>query len=80
MSDRNDQPMTTGAWFLTMLLLSVPLLNLVLIVVWACGVGNISRVTFCRASILLVVISLLIYLVFSGFLIGVAHYISTQVG
>jgi len=52
MSDYDDRPITTGAWFLTLLVLAIPLVNLIMYIVWACGVGNRSRVTFCRASLL----------------------------
>jgi hypothetical protein len=62
MSDYNDSPMSTGAWFLTLLVLAIPLLNLIMYIVWACGVGNRSRVTFCRATILWVVIGVGLYI------------------
>ena len=52
MSDHNDPPMTTGAWFLTLLVLGIPVLNLVMYIIWACGVGNRNRVTYCQAVIL----------------------------
>ena len=53
----NEQPMSTGAWFLTLLVLAIPLLNVILYVVWAFGAGNRNRVTFCRASLLWAVIA-----------------------
>lgn len=64
MSDYDNRPMTTGDWFITMLLLAIPLVNLILIIVWACGVGNRNRVTYCRASILWFVIGLVLYVIF----------------
>ena len=63
MSHYNEEPMSTGAWFLTLLVLAIPLLNLIMYFIWACGVGNRSRVTFCRATILWSLIGLAIYLV-----------------
>lgn len=61
MSDYDNRPMSTGAWFLTLLVLAIPLVNLIMYVIWALGVGNRSRVTFCRASILWTVIIIGIY-------------------
>jgi hypothetical protein len=58
-----DETMSTGAWFLTLLVLGIPFVNLILYIVWACGVGNRNRVTFCRASILLTVIGFAIILI-----------------
>ena len=44
--------MTTGRWFVTLLVLAIPLVNLIMYVIWAINGGNRSRTTFCRASIL----------------------------
>ena len=63
MADYDNRPMTTGDWFFTMLLLTIPVVNFILLIIWACGVGNRNRVTYCRASILWVLIGLLLYLV-----------------
>ena len=62
MSEYNDPPMTTAEWFLTLLVLAIPLVNLIMYIVWACGVGNRSRVTFCRATILWSVIIIALYI------------------
>ncbi len=56
-----ERPMTTGAWFLTLLVLAIPLVNIIMYIVWACGVGNINRVTFCRATILWALIGFALY-------------------
>ncbi len=79
MTDDDNRPMTTGSWFLTILLLSIPIVNFVLFIVWACGVGNRSRVTFCRASILWFVIGLVLYLLFF-MVLGVGAALCSQAG
>jgi len=66
MANYEDSPMSTGAWFFTLFVLAIPLLNVIMYIVWACGVGNQSRVTYCRASILWVVLFLIIYIVLSA--------------
>ncbi len=66
MSNYDESPMTTGAWFLTLLVLAIPLANVIMYIVWSCGVGNRSRVTFCRATILWAVIGLVLYVTAVG--------------
>jgi hypothetical protein len=61
MSDYDERPMTTGGWFWTLLVLAIPLVNLIMYIVWACGAGNRNRVTFCRATILWCVIGIALY-------------------
>ena len=61
MSYSDESPMSTGAWFLTMVILAIPILNLIMYVIWALGIGNRNRVTFCRATILLSLIGAVVY-------------------
>jgi len=56
MDEDQEAPMSTWDWFWTLLLLNIPVVGLILFIVWACGVGNVNRVTFCRAILLLVVV------------------------
>lgn len=59
----DNRPMSTGAWFITLLVLAIPILNLIMYLIWAFGAGNRNRVTFCRASILWALIGVAIYAV-----------------
>ena len=61
MSDLNERPMTTGEWFWTLLLLSIPLVNIICFIVWITGSGNRNRVTYCRAMLLWSLIAFLFY-------------------
>jgi hypothetical protein len=72
MTDYDERPMTTGAWFLTLLLLSIPVVNIILYIVWACGAGNRNRVTFCRASLLWLLIGVLLYVLLIGLGVSLA--------
>jgi len=47
-----EKPLTTGEWFITLLLLGLPVIGIVMYFVWAFGGGNISRRNFCRAALL----------------------------
>ena len=60
-----EKPLTTGEWFLTLLILGLPLIGLIMHLVWAFGDGHRSRRNFCRASLLL--IAVLVGLAFIGF-------------
>ncbi len=62
----NDQPMTTGDWFFTLLILSIPVVNIVFFVIWLVGTGNRNRVTFCRASLLLSLIGIILVVIISA--------------
>jgi len=53
MSDpENNRPLTTGEWFLTILILGLPLIGIVMYFVWAFTDGNLGRRNFCRATLL----------------------------
>ena len=67
MSDYDNRPMSTGAWFLTLLVLAIPLVNLIMYVIWALGVGNRNRVTYCRASILWTLLIIGVYAIIFSF-------------
>lgn len=61
--------MTVGDWLLTLVLLSVPLLNVVLLLVWAFdGRTHPNKANFCKAYlIVMVAVTLLAVLLLLGF-------------
>ena len=53
--------MSTTDWFFTQLILSIPLVNIIVLIMWAAGSsGNVNRRNFCRATLLWAVIAFLI--------------------
>lgn len=57
-------PMTMGEWLLTILALMIPCAGIILYFVWAFGShGNINRRNYCRASLIVTGIVILIYIV-----------------
>ena len=56
MLSENERPMSTADWFLTLLILAIPVVNIVMIIVWGVGTGNVNRVAYCRAILLFVAI------------------------
>lgn len=57
-NDGTEKPLTTGEWFVTVLILGLPLVGLIMHFVWAFGDGNVSRKNFCRAVLLWMAIGL----------------------
>jgi hypothetical protein len=65
------RPLTVWEWLVTLILLCVPLLNIILCLVWALSSsGNIHRSNFCRATLFLIPVAVVIALV-CGLLKGV---------
>lgn len=50
--DDDSRPLRTSEWFLTLLILALPVIGLVMHLVWAFGGGNLGRRNFCRATLL----------------------------
>jgi len=64
------EPLSVGGWIWTMILLSIPILNVIMIFVWAFGKGNVGRKHFAIAEliiILVVVLSIVACFIILGF-------------
>ena len=56
-----NEPLSTGAWLGIMILMSIPFLNIVLLIIWACGgCQNRNRINFARGNLLYILIIFLI--------------------
>ncbi|EEZ75424.1 TPA: hypothetical protein ACFP4U_001896 [Neisseria lactamica] len=67
--------MTTGQWVLTMIVFMIPLVNIIMLFVWAFGIGNPNRANFCKAQLLIYLIGLLIgSVLFMGWSALGTHY------
>ena len=65
MSDNdNTRPLSTGEWFLTLLVLAIPLVGIIMYFVWAFGAGNVNRTNFCRAGLLWMAIGFVLAILF----------------
>ena len=71
MEDATYKPVTVGDWVLTFLLMCIPLVNLIMLFVWAFG-GNapISKANWAKAALIWTLIAIAIYFII--FLIFVA--------
>ncbi len=53
MSEETMRPMTVGEWFVTLLVLALPLIGVVMYLYWAFADGvNENKRNFCRAGLL----------------------------
>jgi hypothetical protein len=66
MSDSEYKPITIGNWLVTLILLVIPLVNIIMLIVWAAsGSTHPSKKTFAQAYLVLIGIIICI-----GFLVG----------
>ena len=62
MSENNDV-VTTGNWIITYLIMCIPLINIIMLFVWAFGGGTqASKANWAKASLLWIVISILLFI------------------
>jgi succinate dehydrogenase/fumarate reductase cytochrome b subunit len=67
----NSAPMSVKSWVGTLLLLCIPLVNLILLFVWAFGDGaNSNKKNYAKASLIIVGCVTVIYVLFFVLLIG----------
>ena len=64
------QPTSVGGWILTLFLLSIPVLNIIMIIVWLVGDTEPSKKNFIIASIIYGIIFTVLYMLFIGALIA----------
>jgi hypothetical protein len=60
MSENNDV-VTTGNWIITYLIMCIPLINIIMLFVWAFGGGaQASKANWAKASLIWIVISIIL--------------------
>jgi hypothetical protein len=67
LNDKNNQPMTVLGWLGTFLVMLIPLVNIVMVFVWAFGSnGNRSRKTFFQAYLIIFIVIIILSIVFGS--------------
>lgn len=62
-----EPAMTLGDWLITLLVLSIPCVNIIMFFVWGFGSGgNTSRKNYCRAALVFALIGIVISVIFSS--------------
>lgn len=62
----HKEPLSVGQWVLTIFLLAIPIVNIVMLFVWAFGGNKDERENFAKASLIWMLIGIAITLVFWG--------------
>ncbi|WP_440119244.1 hypothetical protein [Paenibacillus sp. QZ-Y1] len=61
-SQRVHKPVSFGSWMLTLLLLALPIVNIIMLFVWAFGNSNPSKANYAKASLLWIAIGIVVYI------------------
>lgn len=64
--DKNKEVMSMGEWFITLIVLAIPCVNIIMYFVWAFGDGNENRKNFCKVSLILGLVSICLALLLSA--------------
>ncbi len=75
----DNSPLSMGEWILTLLLMSIPCVNIIMCCVWAFGKnGNVNRRNFCRAELIFIgigaVLSVIMVIVVMAMAAGSGYY------
>ena len=63
--DQNNSTVRVGEWVIALLLLAIPVVNLVMMFVWAFGGGtNPSKANFAKASLIWMAIGIVLCIIF----------------
>lgn len=57
--------MSIGQWLITLLVMSIPCVNIVMLFVWGFGGGNQTRANYCKAYLIWFIILTVLTVVFS---------------
>lgn len=68
--EENNAVMSVKAWLGTLLLLCIPIVNLILLVVWGFGSGNENRRNYARATLIVMGIGLILYVILCALFIA----------
>lgn len=71
METRNEQPVSVGNWILTMLVMMIPIVNIIMVFVWAFSGGTpVSKSNWAKAILIWMLIGIVIGVI-GGILAGV---------
>lgn len=65
------QPVSVGEWILTLLIASIPLINLIMLFVWAFGSNTkLSKANWAKATLIWIVIAIAFYFIVIVSIVG----------
>lgn len=77
MNETENKPVSVGDWILTFIVLAIPLVNIIMLFVWAFGgTTHPSKKTYCQAALIIVAISIVVGILVA--VIGLAFGLSSH--
>ena len=69
---------SVGEWMLVTLILAIPLVNIVMLFVWAFGGGvNKTKANYCRAALIWIAIAIALWIIFFSTIMGIMAGLGT---
>jgi glycopeptide antibiotics resistance protein len=67
MDSRSVPVISLGEWIITFIVLAIPLVNIIMLFVWAFSSGtNPSKQNFCRAMLIVYLVCIVVFFLFGG--------------
>lgn len=67
MDNRTAPVISLGEWIITFIVLAIPLVNIIMLFVWGFSSGtNANKQNFCRATLILWLVSFILFFLFGG--------------
>lgn len=71
LQEKESLPISVGDWIITFIILAIPIVNIIMLFVWAFGDNtHPSKKNFAKAQLIIFVIVIFIFILFSSFFIG----------
>ena len=72
-TNRNQSVVSIGDWIITMILMCIPIVNFIMLLVWAFSKSTpLSKSNWAKASLIFMIIGFLLLVIFWGSIIGLA--------
>ena len=66
------EPTSVGGWIVTFILLSIPIVNIIMLIIWLIGDTEPSKKNFLIASIVYALLVAVLFMLFGAGLVGLA--------
>ena len=67
MENRSAPVISLGEWFITFIVLAIPLVNIIMLFVWGfSGNTNPSKQNFCKATLIIYLVCFVLFFLFGG--------------
>lgn len=69
--EKNKSVVSIGDWIITMIIMAIPLVNIIMLFVWAFGSNTAeSKANWAKASLIFAVLGIIISIIFGGAIIA----------